>query len=220
MMKLDAEFYRAVYDLEQKYKAKHDVFFKQRFEIVNGSYEPTDDECKFGGIEVQSDEPVEGQEKPTGMPDFWLIALQNVHEVSSMIQQTDEAALKYLVDIRAFSKPAPDLSFHLEFHFAPNEFFKNPVLTKTYLMKCSVDVDNPFLFEGPEIFKSIGCEILWNAGKNLIEMSPKPSITPFFKNESFFNFFSPPELMAGSSVENQQIEVSFARIRNFLIYLV
>lgn len=209
-IKLDAEFHRGVYDLEQKFQAKHDIFFKQRSDIVNGLYEPSDDECKFSGIGMQSDEPVEGQEKPTGIPNFWLKTLQHVHEVSAMIQQTDEAALKYLVDVRAFSKPAPDLSFQLEFHFLPNKFFKNSVLTKTYLMKCSVDLDDPFSFEGPEIFKSIGCEILWNEGKNVIEMSQKPSVMPFFKNDSFFNFFSPPELKTGLSVENQQIEVRFA----------
>ena len=43
--------------------------------------------------------------------------------------------------------------FTLEFHFSPNEYFTNTVLTKEYFMKCKPDDKEPFTFEGPEIFK-------------------------------------------------------------------
>lgn len=46
-------------------------------------------------------------------------------------------------------------SFTLEFHFEPNEYFTNTVLTKVYKMKSEPDADDPFSFEGPEI---IDCE--------------------------------------------------------------
>lgn len=77
----------------------------------------------------------------------------------------------------------------MEFHFSPNEWFTNTVLTKEYEMKCVPDKNNPLSFEGPEIFKckvcyiyiykllknnwSIiamniqGCTIQWNKGKNV-----------------------------------------------------
>ena len=42
-------------------------------------------------------------------------------------------------------------SFVLEFHFEPNDYFTNPVLTKTYKMKSEPDKADPFSFEGPEI---------------------------------------------------------------------
>lgn len=44
------------------------------------------------------------------------------------------------------------IGFVLEFHFAPNEYFTNTVLTKEYSMKCKPDEDNPLEFEGPEIY--------------------------------------------------------------------
>lgn len=43
--------------------------------------------------------------------------------------------------------------FALEFHFSPNEWFTNTVLTKEYEMKCVPEKSNPLSFEGPEIFK-------------------------------------------------------------------
>ena len=45
--------------------------------------------------------------------------------------------------------------FTLEFHFSPNEYFSDAVLTKSYEMKCEPDEDDPFSFEGPEI---IACQ--------------------------------------------------------------
>merc|ERR1712107_796695 len=57
--------------------------------------------------------------------------------------------------------------FTLHFHFAPNQFFTNSVLTKCYEMKCEPPEDDPFSFEGPEIFKCTGCPIDWQKGKNL-----------------------------------------------------
>lgn len=210
-IKLDSEFHRGVYDLEQKFQSQHDSIFKKRCEIINGTYQPNDDECKLPGIEMKVDEPSEGQEKVSGVPNFWLIVLKNVNEMSCMIEEYDEDVLKHLVDIRAFSKPAPNLSFQLEFHFEPNEFFQNSVLTKSYLMKCTPDEEDPFSFEGPEIYKSIGCEIMWNAGKNVMEnaIKKKDSLLSCFKTESFFNFFNPPELTPGITDANEKIEVSF-----------
>lgn len=208
-IKYDAEFHRGVYDLERNFQGKHDAVFKKRSEIVNGSYEPENEECNLSGMELEKNVPAEGQlEGPKGIPNFWLTVLKNVGEVSSMIQEQDEDVLKYLTDIRAFSMPAPNLSFQLEFHFAANPYFQNSVLTKTYLMKCTPDEEDPFGFEGPEIYKSIGCEIMWNSGKKIsdIPIMKGNSTTRIFAADSFFNFFSPPELIMNESEDNEKIE--------------
>lgn len=209
-IKFDAEFHRGVYDLERNFQGKHDEVFKKRKEIINGNYEPLDDECKLSGVELNKIVPAEGQNEgqPKGIPNFWLQVLKNVAEISSMIQEQDEEVLKYLTDIRAFSMPSPNLSFQLEFHFAPNPFFQNSILTKTYLMKCTPDEEDPFGFEGPEIYKSIGCEIMWNAGKKVTDLAinKMESSLRIFKAESFFNFFSPPELNMNDIENNEKIE--------------
>ncbi len=58
-------------------------------------------------------------------------------------------------------------SFTLHFHFGPNDYFSDSVLTKEYDMKCEPTEDDPFSFEGPEIMNCRGCKINWKQGKNL-----------------------------------------------------
>ena len=93
--------------------------------------------------------------------------------------------------------------FSLEFCFGANDYFSNTVLKKTYEMKCEPSKEDPFSFEGPEIFKCTGDKIQWKEGKNLTVKTVKKkqkhkskgsvrTITKQVKNDSFFNFFDPP----------------------------
>lgn len=50
-------------------------------------------------------------------------------------------------------------SFTLEFHFEPNDFFTNTVLTKTYKMRSEPDESDPFSFDGPEIMGCTGYDL-------------------------------------------------------------
>ena len=114
------------------------------------------------------------------------------------------------------------MGFTLYFHFGPNDFFENQVLTKTYELKCEPQEDDPFSFEvinhnasvflyrlqifllqGPEIIKCTGCTVEWKKGKNLTVKQVKKkqkhkskgsirTITKQVKADSFFNFFDPP----------------------------
>lgn len=70
-----------------------------------------------------------------------------------MVQPHDEAILKKLKDIRIKYEETP-MSYTLEFHFETNPHFKDPILTKQYFLRCKIE-DEPFSFEGPEIYKCI-----------------------------------------------------------------
>ncbi|EDO27320.1 predicted protein [Nematostella vectensis] len=95
-------------------------------------------------------------------------------------KEHDEPILKHLHDVRViftgpestnttqYPQPTP-MGFVLEFHFTPNPFFTNTVLTKSYKMKCEPDEDDPFSFEGPEIVSTSGCKIDWKKGKNITQ---------------------------------------------------
>jgi len=104
------------------------------------------------------------------------------------------------------------MGFTLNFHFAPNEFFTNEVLTKRYVMKCEPDEQEPFSFEGPEIVKCKGCQIDWKKNKNLcVKLVKKKqkhkghgtvrTVTKTVQSDSFFNFFSPPQVPEGEDAE-------------------
>ena len=73
-------------------------------------------------------------------------------------------------------------------------------------MKCEPSEDDPFSFEGPEIYKCTGCAVNWKQGKNLTVKTVKKkqkhkskgnvrTVTKTVKNDSFFNFFDPVRLL-------------------------
>lgn len=67
--------------------------------------------------------------------------------------ETCPLTLICLVTAVSFGLPQ---SFTLEFHFEPNDFFTNTVLTKTYKMRSEPDESDPFSFDGPEIMCCTG----------------------------------------------------------------
>lgn len=153
--------------------------------------------------DVSAGHPHGFDENTKGIPEFWLTIFKNVELIAENIQQHDEPILSHLTDLRVKNTLKPVKGFTLEFHFSPNEFFTNSVLTKQYELKCEVDPDDPFSFEGAEISKCKGCDINWKKGKNVTirQVTKKQkhktkgttrNVTKQVQNDSFFNFFSPP----------------------------
>lgn len=143
------------------------------------------------------------KEDAQGIPDFWLTVLKNVDTLTPLIKKYDEPILKLLTDIKVkLSDPGEPLSFTLEFHFKPNEYFKNELLTKTYVLKSRLAYYDPHPYRGTAIEYCTGCEIDWNEGKNVTLKTIKKkqkhriwgtirTVTEDFPNDSFFNFFTP-----------------------------
>jgi nucleosome assembly protein 1-like 1 len=218
--KIEAKFYEEVHKLECKYHEMYKPLYDQRAKITKGDYEPNDDECEWPSDEEDDelagdmkdkakleDEKAkkEKEEKDVkGVPEFWLTIFKNVDMLQEMVQESDEPVLHKLTDITVTFSEQP-MGFTLHFYFAPNDYFSNSVLTKEYEMKCEPSEDDPFSFEGPEIFKCKGCTINWKEGKNLTVKTVKKkqkhkskgnvrTITKQVKNDSFFNFFDPPPI--------------------------
>lgn len=185
---LEAKFFEERAALEAKYQKLYQPLYNKRYEIVTGAVEAE-------GVTTEAstnEEDKDAEEK--GVPGFWLNALKNNDVLSEEITERDEGALKYLKDIKWCRIDSPK-GFKLEFYFETNPFFKNSVLTKTYHM---IDEDEPILE------KAIGTEIEWYPGKCLTQkvLKKKPKkgsknnkpITKTENCESFFNFFSPPQV--------------------------
>lgn len=109
------------------------------------------------------------------------------------------------------------MQFRLNFHFLPNEYFTNTVLTKTYIFKIEVDPNEPLVFDAPEIQSAIGCEINWKKNKNLTK--PQKLIESDYFHEattaeveerapSFFNFFDMKDFENKSKENMTQDEVA------------
>jgi nucleosome assembly protein 1-like 1 len=210
---IESEFYRKVHEIECEFAKRFKELNDKRSQIVNGNYEPNEEECDFKtGVD---DLPIELKEKlnvangpdgtkePKGIPEFWLTLFKNTDIIAEMIQEHDEPILKHLTDVECKISPDP-MSFTLFFHFTPNEFFTNSVLTKEYFMKCQPDDDDPFEFDGPEIVRCQGCKVDWKNDKNVTIKKIKKKqkhkskgatrfVTKEVKTDSFFNFFDPPK---------------------------
>merc|ERR1719323_2635864 len=174
--KIEAKFYEEVHKLECKYHELYKPLYEQRVKITKGDYEPNDDECEWPSDEEDEDLPEEVKEKMKvedekakkeaeegkdvkGVPEFWLTIFKNVDMLQEMVQEYDEPVLQKLTDITVTFSEAP-MGFTLHFYFAPNDYFSNTVLTKEYEMKCEPSEDDPFSFEGPEIFKCMVAQLI------------------------------------------------------------
>lgn len=218
---IEAKFYEEVHALECEYYKMCAPLYQKRSEIVSGTYEPTDEQCVWESDDdeetlsnymkekakiednTESKDETENEDDTKGIPDFWLTIFKNVGTLADMVQEHDEPILKHLSDIKVKFLESNPMGFVLEFHFTPNEYFSNSVLTKEYIMKCTPEKNDPFSFEGPEIYKCKGCVIDWKKGKNVTIKTIKKNqkhksrgsmrtVTKTVQNDSFFNFFSPP----------------------------
>lgn len=221
-LELDAKFYEEVYQLERKYQSLRQPFQDKRQQIVAGQYEPTaeetvakvadeDDEddvtakMQEVSIDIRKTLKKEYDEDVKGVPDFWLTIFRCTELLSPMIQEPDEPLLKKLTDVKIVYGDESSMSYTLEFYFQENEYFTNTVLTKKYYLKSKVEGDQPYSFEGPEIYKCEGCVIHWNKNKNLtvktVHKKQKHkargavrTVTKQIPADSFFNFFNPPQV--------------------------
>lgn len=187
---LKKKFDEELRQLEIKYEALYAPLYTRRAIIVEGTEEPTAEEVG------EDAKPTETKD-PKGVPDFWLTALKNYPMIEEQVTPRDEPALKFLKDIRVIRLENED--FALEFHFAENPYFDNQVLSKKYLFKRMEDEDDW------EFDKSESTTINWKADKNLTvtlqkkkqkKRGNRPAKVKVEEQpcESFFNFFSPPQL--------------------------
>ncbi|KAI9315891.1 hypothetical protein BX666DRAFT_1952499 [Dichotomocladium elegans] len=209
---LEGRFQEEVLALEKKYLALYMPLYTKRAQVVQGLYEPTNEEVALGeetdrdsdgasgGIKLPKYETsAHGDEKDDvrGIPEFWLTTLKNHPQISEIITHQDEGALRHLIDIRLSYMDRP--GFRLEFEFADgNEYFTDKVLTKTYYYQDQA-YDGDFVYDHAE-----GCTIHWKEGKDLtfkIETKKQrhkgTNKTRVVKRtvpaDTFFRFFSPPE---------------------------
>ncbi|MCJ1378785.1 hypothetical protein MMC17_001884 [Xylographa soralifera] len=207
--KLEGEFQEEVLQLEKKYFAKFTPLYEKRAKIINGAAEPSEEEVKAGEAEdeEEDDEDEAGakssapsdsaaNENVSGIPEFWLSAMKNQISLAELITDRDEVALKSLTDIRMEYLEQP--GFRLIFEFAPNEFFSNKTITKTYFYQEESGYGGDFIYDHAE-----GDKIDWLPNQDLtVKIESKKQrnkntkqtrvVKKTVPTDSFFNFFNPP----------------------------
>jgi len=222
--KAEVEYYKEVHQLDVKYQRVYDQINKQRADIVSGKHEPAGDEIDWPSDDEEEDAEekltngvdkialTDYTETTVGIPKFWLHAFKTANEESLMglVEPHDEAVLEYLSDITVALNTPDNTGFTLTFHWREgNPYFTNPTLTKTYILRDGPDPEDPLAYDGPEIVSCKGCKIDWVEGQDVTKTtmkvkkvkarkaakgSPEKAITKEITADSFFNFFSPPEV--------------------------
>ncbi|XP_052864365.1 nucleosome assembly protein 1-like 1 [Anopheles cruzii] len=180
----EVKFNHMAHALAAEFQSEFDECYEALARIVRGSDVPQRLEPDAAALEAA--------DQPTGIVDFWLTVLK-ASILSGQIGSADEAVLKKLKDIRCVLKALPMPGFVLEFHFEPNDYFTNEVLTKEYFLRYAPNTLKPAMVDGFEIFDCVGCKIDWKPGHNLIEASEAETNAGASSSvrTTFFSFFEP-----------------------------
>lgn len=126
-LKLEVKFYEEVFQLQRKYQELYDPLNDKRKQIVNGEYEPTEEESDWKSDDEDDEVPSEFankykfkfDESVKGVPNFWLTVFQNNQLLAELIQSQDEAALKHLKDVKVVYKNDESyVSFYSKIQFS------------------------------------------------------------------------------------------------------
>eukprot|EP00537_Pseudo-nitzschia_pungens_P000086 CAMPEP_0172370370 /NCGR_PEP_ID=MMETSP1060-20121228/37318_1 /TAXON_ID=37318 /ORGANISM="Pseudo-nitzschia pungens, Strain cf. cingulata" /LENGTH=355 /DNA_ID=CAMNT_0013095607 /DNA_START=51 /DNA_END=1118 /DNA_ORIENTATION=+ len=191
--------------MEAKFQKLSEPLYERRKEVVLGNL---DDEIASAGAAEESE--VEGETMDKGIPMFWTCAIQQMPVTQGIVSEKDIDCLGHLEDIKCFDYENGE-GFRLEFHFAPNDFFENSVLTKSY------DVPNLLLADEPILKNVQGCEISWKPNKSLTHMEVTKQQRGTGKNagqvrtvtknvacDSFFSFFTPPVMPSLDTMDEEE----------------
>lgn len=200
--------------LEKKYREMYHPLYDERALITKGDM----DEEIFS--ESANSAPPPSEERVKGIPQFWACAMTQHEIVGEMIAEEDVDCLEYLQDITCVDND-DGKGFTLRFFFAPNDYFHDTVLTKSY------DVPNLLLPSDPVLKKVDGCKIQWKEGMALTfrtvtkkqrgkgkKAGQVRTVTKQEERESFFHWFDPPEMPDAEALglaeeDIEEIEAAF-----------
>ncbi|KAJ3586130.1 hypothetical protein NHX12_012531 [Muraenolepis orangiensis] len=110
------------------------------------------------------------------IPGFWVTALLNHPHLSAHIDETDEDALSYMIDLEIESFKNSKLGSRIRFHFRRNPYFQNNIIMKEVHLGMG---GSPVSFSNP---------ILWHRGQNLtVHSEPRKSTHGVY--QTFFSWF-------------------------------
>lgn len=197
--------------LEKKFESLSQPLYDERAAIVRGD---RDDEIAAseitdnGADENGADE--NGAEKIKGVPQFWASAITHMDAIGELMSAEDVDCLEHLTNITCVDRD-DGKGFTLAFYFAPNDYFTNTVLTKTY------EVPNLLLSDSPMLKAVKGDTINWKEGKSLTHRTVKKkqrgkgkhkgqvrTVATEEEKESFFHWFTPPEMPATSDTMDEE----------------
>ena len=226
-----AEYQKERAALERRFAARYAPLYGARADVIAGKMDGEIDaeaeaEAEGGdgdgdgdgdgnggsGVERGTAGP-EGGEEIVGIPQFWVCAMGHMQAVAELVTETDVDCLESLTDVRCTDDEDGE-GFTLEFHFAPNDYFSNKVLTKKYT------IPNLLLDDEPILKDVDGCDIDWKAGMCLTHREVKKkqrakagknagkirTVVRKERQDSFFHFFIPPKIPSMDQMDEEEAD--------------
>jgi nucleosome assembly protein 1-like 1 len=216
--KLNDQFEEEIALLEAKIAAKKKPLFESRKTIITGettqfgdyvtkfdeTMEKLQKQCDgivTKVVEKKDDDKKEEEEsKPVdvtylvgknGIPDFWFKAIKNNQMIFELVKEKDEDILQHIKHIDSEKTDKPNKSLQINFHFNPNDYFTNEVISLKIVYKPDSD----------EVLKTEGTVITWKDGKDVTKKKVKKkqkhkktnetrTIIKTVDAESIFNVFA------------------------------
>ncbi|GKY94211.1 hypothetical protein MPSEU_000387000 [Mayamaea pseudoterrestris] len=197
--------------LEYKFGALLNPLFQERNSIVQGEMDDEIAKDHAGEETTDAEEAQADHGAPVkGIPQFWLCAMMHNETTAELITEDDVDCLEKLCNVTCVDRE-DGKGFTLHFHFAPNDYFTNEVLTKTY------EVPNMLLPDEPLLKNVQGTPIAWKDGRSLTFRMVKKKQRGKGKHagqvrtvekqedlESFFRWFEPPEMPPMDELDEEE----------------
>lgn len=111
------------------------------------------------------------------IPNFWVTALLNHPDISSLMDESEEEYLLYLSKIEVQIYEDMIASFKILFHFKDNPYFKNTLLVKEYYQ---------LITEGKTTCQITSTPILWKDGQDIsLKLKEKKSFLFWLTSNEF-----------------------------------
>ena len=111
-------------NLKHKYDLEYTNLYNEISCILRGNVVPSLSEQDLKKYEISQNGETEE------FKDYWLTALKNSNGFL-IVNENDEKILQHLIDVKLVNSE-DKLSYSIEFHFSPNQYFDSEKLTKTY----------------------------------------------------------------------------------------
>ncbi|KRX10246.1 hypothetical protein PPERSA_00443 [Pseudocohnilembus persalinus] len=193
---LDTQLEAEMKALTIKYEKLSEPIYEASQQIIKGERELKKEELSNMETILNDEEKAKLDEElanKSGIPGYWLTAFKNCEIILPEIKSKDEPLLEKITKIQYIPESDDGLKFKIIFTFAPNDYFENETLSKSFVLK---DDDEPI--------SGSGTEIQWKENKNITVKQVKKTqknkksgakrvVTKEVEDESFFNFFKDAE---------------------------
>ncbi|XP_055479433.1 protein SET-like isoform X1 [Psammomys obesus] len=149
--RLNEQVSEEILKIEQKYNKLRQPFFQKRSELI------------------------------AKIPHFWVTTFINHQQVSALLREEDEEAMRYLTRVEVTEFEDIKSGYRIDFYFDENPYFENKVLSKEFHLNESGDPS------------SKSTEIRWKSGKDLTKRSSQMQSDSNWQQEepeSFFMWFA------------------------------